>query len=234
VDVIDRDYLIAAVRAVRPDAVIHQLTDLSRRSGDANATMRITGTRNLIDAAHTAGVRRVVAQSIAWAYGPGSRPAIESEPLDLEANEPRLTTIRGVHALEATVAEVAEPVLLRYGTLYGNGTWYAADGSVAEQAQSGALTADESVTSFVHVYDAANAALAALDWEPGVVNVCDDEPAPATEWMPEFSGRVGAPAPPRVRGRPGWARGADNGFARRQLDWAMRFPTWRVGFGVAL
>jgi nucleoside-diphosphate-sugar epimerase len=234
VDVYDRDVLIAAVRAARPDAVVHQLTDLSTRSSAANAALRVTGTRNLVDAAHAAGVRRIVAQSISWVYAPGDRPALESDPLDVDADEPRRTTVEGVRSLEDAVAEVAEPVVLRYGTLYGPGTWYSVDGSVADQLRAGALTADASVSSFVHVVDAAAAAIDALEWPPATINLCDDEPAPATAWMPELARRLGAPAPVVATGRPGWARGADNGFAREHRSWKPRVSSWREGFRDAL
>ncbi len=142
--------------------------------------------------------------------------------------------MNGVISLETTVAELPEPVVLRYGTLYGPGTWYAHEGFMAEQARAGRLAADESVTSFLHVEDAAAACCAALDWEPCTANVCDDEPASASEWVPEFARCVGAPAPAPQLGRPGWARGADNDFARHALGWSPRSPTWRQGFKTGL
>lgn len=80
-----------------------------------------------------------------------------------------------------------------------------------------------SSSSFVHVEDAAQAAVAALDWPSGTVNVVDDEPAPARACLP-------APAPAADGGRAGWERGADNTFARRRLGWRPLHPTWRTGF----
>jgi nucleoside-diphosphate-sugar epimerase len=233
-DVYDRDGLAKAVGDAAPDVVLHQLTDL--RSGDlrANATLRTVGTRNLVDAALAAGARRVVAQSIAWVYEGGDEPAAEETPLDLGAPEPRRTTVEGVAALEAAVHEAPEWVVLRYGMLYGPGTWFAPGGLRAEDAHAGRLAADDAVTSFVHVDDAAAAALDALAWPSGVVNVCDDEPAPAREWVPVFCRTVDAP-PPAVGpagDRAPWARGADNRHAREQLGWLPRYPTWRDGFSV--
>jgi nucleoside-diphosphate-sugar epimerase len=229
VDVFDRDALITAVRAARPDAAVHQLTALSGGSSVANADMRVRGTRYLVDAALAAGTRRIVAQSIAWAYAPGPSPATECDALDPDPAEPRSITVNGVRALETTAAELPEAVVLRYGTLYGPGTWYAHDGSVAEQARTGELVADESITSFLHVADAAAACCLALEWPTGTVNVCDDEPAPGSDWAPAFARSVGAPPPQPQPGRPGWARGADNRFARRSLGWSPQFPSWRLG-----
>src|SRR5215472_7708015 len=67
-DVFDRDGLRQAVGVAAPDVVMHQLTDLKGENFQANSEMRTTGTRYLVDAALAAGVRRVVAQSIAWMY----------------------------------------------------------------------------------------------------------------------------------------------------------------------
>jgi nucleoside-diphosphate-sugar epimerase len=231
VDALDRTGLLTAVERARPDVVMHQLTDLAAGSSATNARLREDGTRNLVDAALGAGVRRVVAQSIAWAYAPGRDPADEPTPLDSAAPEPRQTTIRGIAALESAVREAPEWVVLRYGLLYGPGTWYARDGRWADQARAGKLTANGDVSSFVHADDAASAAVAALAWPSGTVNVCDDEPAPGSAWVPAFCSAVGAPPPPSANGdRTAWARGASNRHAREDLGWVPRHPTWRAQF----
>jgi nucleoside-diphosphate-sugar epimerase len=230
VDALDRDALIAAVREARPDVIIHQMTDLSRMDLAANARLRIEGTRNLVDAARAAGVRRLIAQSIAFVYVDGNHPASEDEPLDLDAPEPRRTTVLGVQALEDVVGELEVGVVLRYGSLYGPGTMYAPDGSFAERVRRGEVAANDSVTSFCHVDDAAAAALQALDWPAGIVNICDDEPAPARDWLPRYAARIGAPPPPVARGRDRGARGASNAKAHRELDWQPLRPSWRDEF----
>jgi nucleoside-diphosphate-sugar epimerase len=242
-DVFDPAALGPAVAAAAPDVVIHQLTDLSAGRGDANARIRQVGTRNLVDAARAAGAGRMIAQSIAWAYQAGPDPAAEDVPLDLDAAPPRGATVAGVAALEDAVAELPEWVVLRYGLLYGPGTWYAADGLMGERARAGELAADADVSSFVHVEDAAIAAAAALTWPTGAVNVCDDEPAPGSAWVPVFCASAGA-LPPAGSGaepgsgsgsglgeRQGWARGASNRHARQDLGWAPSRPSWRQGFG---
>ncbi|MGA8113694.1 MAG: NAD(P)-dependent oxidoreductase [Actinocatenispora sp.] len=229
-DVLDAEAVAHAIRVAAPDVVMHQLTDLGAGSSAANAEMRVTGTRNLVDAAKAAGVGRIIAQSVAWAYEPGDAPATEDTPLDADAPAPRETTVRGVTALESAVRELPDWVVLRYGLLYGPETWYAPGGLMADNAQAGKLTADRGVSSFVQVADAAAAAVAALDWPSGAVNVCDDEPAPAREWLPEFCAAIGAPVPEPTGDREGWARGADNGRARAELGWTPRYPSWRAGF----
>jgi nucleoside-diphosphate-sugar epimerase len=230
VDVFDREGLTTAVHEAHPDVIIHQLTDLGVRDLAANARIRKEGTRNLVDAAKTAGVRHFIAQSIAWAYAPGEGPADEHVPLDTEAPQPRRTTIEGVQALEQTTMEIEKGIVLRYGLLYGPGTWYASDGSVTEQVRKGELVADESVTSFLHVDDAARATLLALDWPRGIVNVVDDEPAPGTVWLPVYASILGAPEPAITTGQTRGARGATNTKARNLLDWQPLYPGWREGF----
>jgi nucleoside-diphosphate-sugar epimerase len=231
-DVFDRDGLLRAVYRATPDVVMHQLTDLRDRDFAGNAEIRTTGTRYLMDAALAARVRRVVAQSIAWAYEPGDVPATEGVPLDLGASGSRLRTVQGVAALETEVQEAPEWVVLRYGLLYGPGTWYARDGLMAELAARGELPADADVSSFVHVNDTAAAAVEALEWPTGFVNVCDDEPAAGSEWVPAF-GRavgVGSPVVSAAGERQGWARGATNEYARKELNWTPAWPSWREGF----
>jgi nucleoside-diphosphate-sugar epimerase len=232
-DVYDAEALTRAVRDASPDVVMHQLTALGDGDLKANARIRVTGTRVLVDAALRAGVRRIVAQSIAWAYEPGDKPADEATPLDVSAPEPRRTTVGGVSALETAVRELPEWVVLRYGLLYGPGTWYAPDGRMAVLARTGGLIPDADVTSFVHADDAAEAAVRALTWPTGAVNVCDDEPAPAGDWVPRFCAAVGAPPPPApepATERHGWARGAANAYARDHLGWSPRRASWRDGF----
>ena len=231
-DALDQESLAAAVKLAAPDVVMHQLTDLTAGTSTSNAVLRARGTRNLMDAARGAGVGRVISQSIAWAYSAGCEPADEETPLDLGAAEPRLTTIRGVAALEQMTREAPEWVVLRYGIFYGPDTWYEPRGNKAADARASRLVADDNVASFVHVDDAAAAAVQALTWPSGPVNICDDEPATGRQWVPAFCQAVGAPTP--AASSPGtrqpWARGADNHHARTHLAWSPRFPSWCQGF----
>jgi len=132
VDVFDAVALVQAVVSARPEIVIHQLTDLPAgiepsRMAEAivgNARIRDEGTRNLVRATLAAGCRRMIAQSIAWAYATGPKPYLEESPLDEEAEGSRATTVNGVIALERQVlaSPPLEGVVLRYGRLYGPGT----------------------------------------------------------------------------------------------------------------
>ncbi|MEU6341054.1 NAD(P)-dependent oxidoreductase [Streptomyces sp. NPDC046977] len=235
-DVFDRDGLRRIVAAAAPDAVVHQLTDLSGADGEATNRLRREGTRHLVDAAVAAGVTRIVAQSISWAYAAGEGPADESEPLDIGAPQPRGALVDGLRALEDAAAGMDTAVVLRYGVLYGPGTWYAPGGAVAAALAGdpsarflGSIEADLSVSSFLHVADAARAAVAALDWPSGPVNIVDDAPAPARAWLPVLADALGVPAPVATSGRQDWARGASNALARSR-GWRPGYATWRTGF----
>jgi nucleoside-diphosphate-sugar epimerase len=229
-DVYDAEALAEVVRSAEPDVVMHQLTDLGSGDRAANSTIRITGTRNLVDAALAAGVRKMVAQSVSWAYEGGDEPAAEQTPLDLHGDPSRLVLVTGIAALEEAAAELPEWVVLRYGLFYGPDTWYTPGGLMA---QGGGLAANGDITSLVHVDDAAEAAVAALSWPTGAVNVCDDEPAAGHEWVPVFCRSVGAPVPATSTDRADWARGADNHYARKHLGWTPSHLSWRDGFTAA-
>ena len=103
---------------------------------------------------------------------------------------------------------------------------------MAEQASAGELAANGDVSSFVHADDAAGAAADALAWPTGFVNVCDDVPAAGREWVPAFCRAVGVREPAAAAGgeRHGWARGASNEYARKELSWTPAWPSWRDGF----
>jgi len=136
VDVLDADAVALAVAAARPDIIIHQLTDLPSAPGtpgypaaqEANRRLRIEGTANLMRAAQRAGVRRAIAQSIAFVYAPGEGTRSEEDPLDMAVEGVRQQTVQGIAALEREVLGTPgiAGVVLRYGYLYGPDTWYAA------------------------------------------------------------------------------------------------------------
>jgi nucleoside-diphosphate-sugar epimerase len=171
-DVYDAPAVAAAMGAARPEVVIHQLTDLPREfdqekisaSYANNARIRTDGTRNLIAAAHAAGARRFVVQSIAFAYAPGGEPHPETDPLNL-ADPMRAVTVKGAADMERQVLEAPgmEGIVLRYGLLYGPGTW-SPDGPGRKPA--------------LHVDAAAKAALLTVArGAAGVYNVADDDGA---------------------------------------------------------
>jgi nucleoside-diphosphate-sugar epimerase len=103
------------------------------------------------------------------------------------------------------------------------------------------------VWSFIHVADAAEATVAAVEYgSRGIYNVVDDDPAPVAEWLPALAQTLGAKKPMRVprfigrlfAGELGAVmmtelRGASNAKAKRELGWLPRHPSWRQGFAAA-
>ncbi|MDT4920727.1 MAG: hypothetical protein QOI15_1629 [Pseudonocardiales bacterium] len=255
-DALDRDAVFAAVRAAEPEVVIHQLTALPARSLDlrkgseATNRLRREGTRHLVDAAVAAGARRVLAESIAFLYEPtGPLIANEESPVMTVSSGPFGALIDAVKELERIVlgTDGIEGLVLRYGALYGPGTWYAADGDITERVRKRGMPIigdGGALTSFLHVEDAAAATVQALTaGAPGVYNIADDAPVPYRELLPEFASLLGAKPPRRL---PRWVvravagpvaasslteqRGASNAKAKRELGWTPRYPTWRDGF----
>jgi len=177
-----------AVLEAKPDIVMHQLTDLAAVHDSAqrssalarNARIRDEGTRNLVAAARKAGARRLIAQSIAWAYAPGPRPYGEDHSLDLDAEGDWAVSVQGVASLEGQVlaASPMEGLVLRYGRFYGPG--------------SGTDTPPSPPS--VHVDASAYAALLAIDHgAPGIFNLADpndevstDKAIAALGWRADF------------------------------------------------
>jgi nucleoside-diphosphate-sugar epimerase len=247
-----------AVVAARPDVVVHQLTALAGlgmgrnfdRAFALTNRLRTEGTDNLIAAARAAGARRLVWQSYAgWPYAREGGPVkTEDDPLDPEPPADARASLAAIRHLEAAVmgARDMEGFVLRYGGFYGPGTSIDADGEHSELVRKRRfpIGGDGSgVWSFVHIIDAAEATVAAIEGgRPGIYNVVDDDPAPVTEWLPALAEQVGGPPPRRL---PAWlvrfaagpqslslmtrARGAANAKARRELGWRPAH-SWRQGF----
>lgn len=229
-DVFNRHAVFSVLEETNLDVVIHQLTSLSTWDFEDNAKIRIEGTRNLVDAAKNVGVKKIIAQSILWAYEPGDTLASETDPLDFSASMPRQVTINGIVKLEEIVSELTEVVILRYGTLYGPGTWYTENGVIANQVRNNEIVATDGISSFIHVEDAAKAAVLALNWLSGIVNVVDDYPATSKEWLPIYATAIGAPNPKIQAWKNSWERGASNNKARKEYGWIPLYPSWSEGF----
>ena len=263
-DALDAAALEKAVGAARPEVVVNQLTALPRRisprraARDLAATNRLRseGTRNLMAAAAAAGVAHVLAQSVAFAYAPGGGRQGLDVGLRREA-DPLYRVAPGAFAQAVTaIAELERETLghagirgavLRYGFFYGPGTFYAADGSIAgdiRRRRFPILGDGAGVFCFIHVEDAAQATLAAIEQRAaGIYNIVDEEPAAAADWVPACAAILGAPAPRRL---PLWLGrvlggpyavylmtqmpGASNEHAKTALGWRPLRPSWRGGF----
>jgi nucleoside-diphosphate-sugar epimerase len=239
-----------ALMRARPDAVIDQLTSLpaqpdkiqERLPGDVR--LRIEGGGNLFRMAERCGVRRYLQQSSGFFLRAGVGLADESEPMAITASGNIATSARMYAAVEARAlsATKMETVVLRYGFFYGPGTWYRRDGAAAETVRKGQFPIvgnGQGVWSFVHVEDAARATVSALEAQPGVYNIVDDDPFTLADWLPRFAQWVGGPDPAHVSEEEARRtagedavyyatrlRGASNLKARRVLAFQPRPLAW--------
>ncbi len=255
VDGLDREAVIAAVRAAAPEVIVHEMTALagmrSFRNPDklfaATNELRTRGTDNLLAAAEQAGTRRVIAQGYAGP-GPdersGSQLKTEEDPFEWRPVPTTLGAQAAIKHVEKTVPLGApEGIVLRYGGFYGPG---ASDVmlDMVRKRQVPVIGGGTGTWSFIEIADAAAATLAAVDrGEPGIYNIVDDDPAPVAEWLPYLASVVGAKPPLRL---PAWlgrliagdfvvaqmtsSRGSSNEKARKELGWEPRYPSWREGF----
>jgi nucleoside-diphosphate-sugar epimerase len=264
-DVLDRDAVMRAVTAARPEVVIHQVTALSGMSDlrkfdeefRQTNELRTRGADNLVAAARECGARRFVAQSFGgWPYAREGGPVkSEDDPLDPDPPQQARRTLDAIRHLErvTTGTPGIDGIALRYGFLYGPGTSLDPAGKhpqieAIRNRRFPIIGRGQGIWSFVHVDDAASAALAAVDrGRPGVYNIVDDHPAPVAEWLPYLAELLGAKPP---RHAPAWVgrlvvgehgvawmteiRGASNEKAKRELGWQPLHPDWREGFRAVL
>jgi nucleoside-diphosphate-sugar epimerase len=107
----------------------------------------------------------MVAESIAFIYAPGSGARVETDPLK-PAEGAAAATVNAVTSLEQAALSMPHGVVLRYGFLYGPGTW----------------SGDTPHPPAIHVDAAAQAALLALARaRPGIYNIAQDDPGLSSE-----------------------------------------------------
>jgi nucleoside-diphosphate-sugar epimerase len=261
-DALDPDQVADAVARARPEVIVHQLTaigalDLRHFDRDFALTnrLRTEGTDYLLSAGQNVGVRRFVAQAVAG-YGAYARTG---GPVKSEEDPLARTPARGMHETLAAIRHLEEAVLgarwtegivLRYGAFYGPGTSLTPGGEQFElvRRRKFPLVGDGGgVWSFIHVADAAEATVAAVErGSRGVYNVVDDDPALVAEWLPALAQTLGGKKPMRVprfvgrlfAGETGVMmmteiRGASNAKAKRDLGWQPKHASWRQGFAAA-
>jgi nucleoside-diphosphate-sugar epimerase len=245
-----------AVATAAPDVIVNEMTAISATHAGKpdirhfdrwfapTVRLRIEGTDHLVAAAEATGVPHVVSQSYADWNGrrEGGWVKTEDDPLDLLEGTPAKPAMKALIHLEQAVLGYGGAVL-RYGGLYGPG---ATDDQVelVRRRQFPLVAGGSGYASWVHLDDAASATVLAVEQKAsGVFNIVDDEPAPASEWLPYLAESAGAKPPRRV---PAWlarlfagnlavtmmteGRAFSNAKAKRELGWQLRYPTWREGF----
>ena len=261
-DALDPDQVADAVARSKPDVIVHQLTAIGTvdtrhfdRSFALTNRLRTEGTDHLLSAGHAVGVQRFVAQGVGsyFAYARAGGPVkSEEDPLDTTPTREARESLAAIRHLEEAVlgARWTEGIVLRYGVFYGPGTPLAPGEEQFELVRKRKLPLvgdGGGVWSFIHIADAAEATVAAVEHgSRGVYNVVDDEPAPVAEWLPALAQTLGAKKPMRVprfvgrlfAGETGAVfmteiRGASNAKAKRELGWRPAHPSWRQGFAGA-
>ncbi|MEO9223875.1 MAG: NAD(P)-dependent oxidoreductase [Acidimicrobiales bacterium] len=244
-----------AVAKAQPDVIVHQMTSLSPthagkldfkhpdRYFATTTRLRSEGTDHLLAAAKATGVSHFIAQGFSAMNGAreGGWVKTEEDPLDPALTGGRKGAVAMRH-LEDVVLDAGGGVL-RYGGFYGPG---ATDDQVelVRKRKFPLVGSGAGYFSWVHVDDAASATVLAVEQKAsGVFNIVDDEPAPASDWLPYLAACVGAKRPMRV---PKWlarllagemvvammteGRGFSNAKAKRDLGWELHYPSWREGF----
>jgi nucleoside-diphosphate-sugar epimerase len=245
-----------AVAKARPDAIVHQMTGISLthagkpdlkhfdRWAAPTIRLRTEGTDHLLAAAEATGVPHFVAQGYANWNGirQGGWVKTEKDPLDLMTGTAAQRSMAALRHVEDMVGKAGGAVL-RYGGLYGPG---ATDDQVelVRKRQFPMVGDGTGYASWVHLDDAASATVLAVEQQArGVFNIVDDDPAPASQWLPYLAECAGAKRPMRI---PKWlarllagqvavvmmteGRGFSNAKAKRELGWQLRYPSWRQGF----
>ena len=250
-DAFDADAVKRAVETAAPDVVVNELTDLGKPLNPRKYNewlagtnrLRREGTKNLVDAAESAGVSKFISQSVAFAYS--FEPGVKTE------DSPTIGSAAGemgeaVDTLERLTLAAPGGIVLRYGFFYGPGTGYARDGQQADMVRKRQLPivgGGHGMFPFIHVDDAASATVAAIErGAPGVYNIVDNEPAAQRDFVPLMADVLGAKKPRRVptfiaklvagsmvtfatRLQP-----VSNAKAKQELGWQPRYPSWREGF----
>ncbi|MFR9778288.1 NAD-dependent epimerase/dehydratase family protein [Micromonospora sp. MS34] len=249
-DVMDREKLLAAVRGVRADTVIHELTALGttnmREALQGTNNLRTTGTTNLLAAARAVGAHRFLTQSIVLGYGYRDHgPHVITE--DAAFGEPvggKLgDAVAAMRSAEEQVfsADEMEGIALRYGFFYGQDSMTDMMVNLLRKRRL-PVPSSGGFANFIYLEDAAAATVAALEKGRAgqAYNIVDDEPVRWGDYLDTLASGLGARRPWRV---PSWMLRAipyahammttsmrvSNAKAKRELGWAPAVPTYREG-----
>jgi nucleoside-diphosphate-sugar epimerase len=263
VDALDAAAVAAAIRDFHPDVIVNELTAIPARLNIKDYErefvltnrLRTEGTDNLIAAAIQSGVRRFISQSFApVVYArQGSSVKTEDDPMESDPPPALRESIKSIKHLESATLAIRgiQGIVLRYGAFYGPGTAFGEGGSGLEDLRQRKIPVvgnGSGVWSFIHIDDAAEATLAAVErGNPGIYNIVDDDPAPVSEWLPALAAAINAPSPMHVPafiarfavGEHGVVmmteiRGSSNTKAKRELQWTPQWRSWREGFRFGL
>lgn len=227
-NILEYDTIEKSIGDFKPDIIMNEITDLKQVDMSANTKVRIEGTRNLVEAAIKHDVPHIQSQSIAFVYEAGDTLATEETSLDYDASGDRKITVDGVEGLEKESARLNKYVILRYGLLYGPGTWYGKDGMIYNQFINGEVTMTDGVQSFIHIDDAVETAIQALNFESGIYNVADDEPVKGDDWAKWYANELNVTPTLNIEPVAPFERGVTNKKFKDQGG-KLIYATWKDG-----
>ncbi|RQM85126.1 epimerase [Staphylococcus xylosus] len=227
-DILKYDTVESAIADYQPDIIMNEITDLKNVDMAANTRVRIEGTQNLVEAALKNGVKHMQSQSIAFTYEGGNTLATEDTPLDYNATGNRKITVDGVEGLERETSRIENDVVLRYGLLYGPGTWYGKGGIIYNLFNEGTVTMTDGIQSFIHIDDAVEVAIQALNFESGIYNIVDDEPVKGDVWAQWYADLLNVTPEINIQTAESHERGANNTKFHDQGG-KLIYPSWKQG-----
>ena len=250
-DVMDRESLLGALRGVRADAVMHQLTALGttkmREAMRGTNALRTTGTAHLLAAARAVGAHRFLTQSIVLGYGfrdHGPHVITEDDPFAEPEPGPLAAGVAAIRSNEEQVfsADEMEGIALRYGAFYGQDSFNRMVINLVRKRRFPVPSSGGGFANFIYLEDAAAATVAVLEKGRAgqAYNIVDDEPVRWSGYLDTLAAELGARRPWRV---PGWvlrpipyihtmmttSMRVSNAKARRELGWAPAVSTYHEG-----
>ena len=210
-DVFDAAKIDTAVAEIEPEVVVSLLTTLPKRG-----PMRVKdfeparalwgrGASNLVAAAQRAGVRRIVAESVIFAYGyPTTGPALmdESDPYPgppPPGGDAMLSALRGMELTVLTSSEHSdtEGIVLRYGVFYGPDVPHAQMFTRLAKWWAMPVLTGSGIVSWIHIDDVAKATADAIGRGRGgqIYNIVDDRPQSFGDYICELSAKLHRPRP---------------------------------------
>jgi nucleoside-diphosphate-sugar epimerase len=242
-DLADADSLRDALASVSPEVVVHLAAEIaSQRSAAKVREANVEGTKRLIEAAETAGTRRLVFASTVVTGDAGGELLDETSTLPVQ-------TAYGASKQEGErlVRDSGlEDVVLRPSHVYGAGGWFEEEfvNRLRQPGRFAVIGRGDNWWDVVRDADVVQAFVLAVDKAaPGsTYHVVDDEPIRFYDFVALTAQELGLGPPRRV---PAWvarlAAGADpvtavtrsarssNARVKNELGWAPRFATAQQG-----
>lgn len=203
--------------------------------------IRTEGSTAVVDAALAAEVPRVVQESVAMIYRDGGH-----RWLDEDWSVEHYPIAAGNHAAEANARRFADAhgtaVILRFGIFYGRGAAHSEQITAMARRHIGFRAGrPQSYISSIHLADAADAVVAAVDCPAGTYNIVDDEPVTASDNMLAMAEAVGAKSWMSGPGRLALLLGdratsltrslrVSNARFRSATSWKPQYPSVREGY----